>query len=140
MCQTLGLNQVKPWSSPQISSNMAKSLRSKRRRKMRAIKRVRYGAKELERLKETLGHGDVKKEIDEVMAEVSEVVTVTETKKIKEKAKEKDIEAVQMDDDTVKHTYSAKTMKDQYGSYPVWMNQRKINKKKKARKGRPKRK
>lgn len=34
---------------------MAKSLRSKWRRKCRAIKRERYGAKELERLKKTLG-------------------------------------------------------------------------------------
>lgn len=119
---------------------MAKSIRSKRRRKMRAIKRVRYGAKELERLKKTVGHEDVKKEMDEVMTEVAEVVTVTETKKLKEKAKEKVDEPEQMDDDTVRHKYSSKTMKDQYGSYPVWMNQRKINKKKKARKGRPKRK
>lgn len=34
---------------------MAKSLRSKWKRKCRAIKRERYGAKELERLKKTLG-------------------------------------------------------------------------------------
>jgi hypothetical protein len=33
---------------------MAKSLRSKRKRKMRAIKRERYGKKELEMLKETV--------------------------------------------------------------------------------------
>lgn len=33
---------------------MAKSLRSKRQRKMRAIKRVRYGEKELARLKKML--------------------------------------------------------------------------------------
>lgn len=33
---------------------MAKSLRSKRKRKMRAIKRVRYGEKELKKLKEIL--------------------------------------------------------------------------------------
>lgn len=34
---------------------MAKSLRSKWRRKCRAVKRVRYGEKELARLKKTLG-------------------------------------------------------------------------------------
>jgi len=33
---------------------MAKSIRSKWRRKMRAIKRIRYGAKELDRLKTML--------------------------------------------------------------------------------------
>lgn len=34
---------------------MAKSLRSKWRRKCRAVKRIRYGEKELARLKKTLG-------------------------------------------------------------------------------------
>lgn len=39
---------------------MAKSLRSKWRRKCRAVKRIRYGQKELERLKKTLGIDDNK--------------------------------------------------------------------------------
>lgn len=33
---------------------MAKSLRSKHKRKMRAVKRIRYGQKELVKLKETV--------------------------------------------------------------------------------------
>jgi len=33
---------------------MAKSLRSKHKRKMRAVKRIRYGEKELVKLKETV--------------------------------------------------------------------------------------
>lgn len=37
---------------------MAKSLRSKRERKLRRIKRVRYGKKELQRLKTMLGITD----------------------------------------------------------------------------------
>lgn len=51
---------------------MAKSLRSKWRRKCRAVKRERYGAKELDRLKKTLGideNGDVE------MPDISEIVT-----------------------------------------------------------------
>ncbi|MCP6508340.1 hypothetical protein NL478_26605, partial [Klebsiella pneumoniae] len=40
--------------SPLVVGTMAKSLRSKWRRKMRAIKRIRYGAKELDRLKKML--------------------------------------------------------------------------------------
>lgn len=37
-----------------LDVNMAKSIRSKWRRKMRAIKRIRYGVKELDRLKKML--------------------------------------------------------------------------------------
>jgi hypothetical protein len=46
---------------------MAKSLRSKRKRKMRAIKRERYGKKELEMLKETVEGINTK---DEEMKEI----------------------------------------------------------------------
>ena len=47
---------------------MAKSLRSKRKRKMRAIKRERYGKKELEMLKQTVeGINNTK---DEEMKEI----------------------------------------------------------------------
>ena len=47
---------------------MAKSLRSKRKRKMRAVKRERYGKKELEMLKKTVTMGvDIK---DEEMKEI----------------------------------------------------------------------
>lgn len=123
---------------------MAKSLRSKWKRKMRAVKRERYGQKELERLKKTVGEDGVKKEIDVVMTDISEVVTVTDAKNITNKSKpKKDVIEIKdeekMDDDKIVHKYSSKTMKDQFGSYPVWMNQRKISKHKKARKGRPKR-
>lgn len=41
-------------SSARPDTAMAKSLRSKWRRKMRAIKRIRYGVKELDRLKKML--------------------------------------------------------------------------------------
>lgn len=53
---------------------MAKSLRSKWRRKCRAIKRVRYGAKELERLKKTLGI-DENGAQDVEMSEISKIAT-----------------------------------------------------------------
>lgn len=51
---------------------MAKSLRSKWRRKCRAVKRERYGAKELDRLKKTLAideNGDVE------MPDISQIAT-----------------------------------------------------------------
>lgn len=51
---------------------MAKSLRSKWRRKCRAIKRERYGVKELARLKKTLGI-DENAPTDIEMPEISEI-------------------------------------------------------------------
>lgn len=53
---------------------MAKSLRSKWRRKCRAVKRERYGAKELERLKKTLGISE-NASGDAEMADISEIAT-----------------------------------------------------------------
>lgn len=123
---------------------MAKSLRSKWKRKMRAVKRVRYGQKELDRLKKTVGQEGIKKEIDEIITDASDIVTVTDQKAISttsatnSKIQSTETTSEKMDDDTVPHKYNTKTMKDQYGSYPVWVHQRKISKKKKARKGRPK--
>lgn len=53
---------------------MAKSLRSKWRRKCRAVKRERYGAKELDRLKKTLGISENGTQ-DVEMSEISEIAT-----------------------------------------------------------------
>lgn len=53
---------------------MAKSVRSKWKRKCRAIKRERYGAKELERLKKTLGIKENGTQ-DVEMSEISDIVT-----------------------------------------------------------------
>lgn len=53
---------------------MAKSLRSKWRRKCRAVKRERYGAKELARLKKTLGIDEsTATEVD--MKDITEIAT-----------------------------------------------------------------
>ncbi|KAI4478350.1 hypothetical protein M0804_012004 [Polistes exclamans] len=111
---------------------MAKSLRSKWKRKCRAIKRERYGAKELAKLKKTLGideNGDVE------MSEITEIATVVGAHDIKESAKAKkndnaDTEEMEVDTGRV---YDKKTLRDQYGNYPVWMNRRKILKHKKGR-------
>lgn len=53
---------------------MAKSLRSKWRRKCRAVKRVRYGEKELAMLKKTLGI-DESGAPDSEMKEISDIAT-----------------------------------------------------------------
>ncbi|EFN75199.1 protein LLP homolog [Harpegnathos saltator] len=114
---------------------MAKSLRSKWKRKCRAVKRERYAAKELDRLKKTLGIDD-KAPKDVEMANLEEIATVVDAKQVR-----KDIEVKQsatttdgnyMEVENVR-VYNKKTLRDQYGNYPVWMNLRKINKHKKGR-------
>ncbi|XP_076640381.1 protein LLP homolog [Colletes latitarsis] len=115
---------------------MAKSLRSKWRRKCRAVKRERYGAKELERLKKTLGVNENGSQ-DVEMSEITEIATVVDAKTIKEneKAKQKNGKDGQgkMDVDSNVRVYNKKTMQDQYGNYPIWMNLRKVAKHKKGR-------
>ncbi|KZC10630.1 PREDICTED: protein LLP homolog [Dufourea novaeangliae] len=107
---------------------MAKSLRSKWRRKCRAVKRERYGEKELVRLKKTLGLTENGSH-DNEMKDISEIVTVVDAKALKETAKTNN---TNMDVDGGR-IYDKKTMLDQYGNYPVWMNSRKIAKQKKGR-------
>lgn len=62
---------------------MAKSLRSKWKRKMRAEKRKKNAPKELARLKTVLGQGE-KGEI--TMKDVAEIATVVPPEKVKEKS------------------------------------------------------
>ncbi|XP_017888633.1 protein LLP homolog [Ceratina calcarata] len=114
---------------------MAKSIRSKWKRKCRAIKRERYGAKELERLKKTLGINDNDKKSQDVeMSEISEIATVVDAKKIKTAKEKKDTETENMEIDAGNgRIYNKRTLLDQYGNYPVWMNNRKIAKHKKGR-------
>lgn len=56
---------------------MAKSIRSKWKRKCRAIKRVRYGEKELERLKKTLANDPLNHKTEK-LEEIANVVTASE--------------------------------------------------------------
>ncbi|NXC51271.1 LLPH protein, partial [Penelope pileata] len=90
---------------------MAKSLRSKWKRKMRAEKRKKNAPKELERLKSILRtNGDV------VMEEVKEVATVLPAQ-----------EALRKQDDCKMDTgnkRNKKTLLDEHGQYPIWMNPR----------------
>ncbi|XP_051544889.1 protein LLP homolog [Myxocyprinus asiaticus] len=108
---------------------MAKSLRSKWRRKMRAEKRKKNAPKELARLKAVLGLGE-KGEI--TMKDVAEVATVVPAEKVKEKPDDG-----KMDLDSKRNK---KTMLDDQGRYPVWMSQRQAKKmkaKRMTKKGKP---
>ncbi|XP_074798198.1 protein LLP homolog isoform X2 [Natator depressus] len=89
---------------------MAKSLRSKWKRKMRAEKRKKNAPKELSRLKNIL-----KANADVVMEEVKEIATVITPEKVK------DQDEVKMDTQIKRNK---KNLLDQYGQYPVWMNPR----------------
>ncbi|XP_067855581.1 protein LLP homolog [Heptranchias perlo] len=98
---------------------MAKSTRSKWKRKMRAEKRKKNAPKELARLKSILGldgSGDIS------MNDVKEVATVVPCEKLKQKPPEGD------DDDSstmnVDKKRSKKTLLDVHGQYPAWMHPR----------------
>ncbi|XP_078532396.1 protein LLP homolog [Lissotriton helveticus] len=110
---------------------MAKSLRSKWKRKMRAEKRKKNAPKELARLKTVLsngGGGDV------LMEEVKEIATVVAPEKLIEKtdteASVPDEEGCKMDTDNKRNK---KSLLDEHGQYPVWMNPRQRKKLKRQR-------
>lgn len=114
---------------------MAKSIRSKWKRKCRAVKRVRYGKKELERLKKTLGIED-KNDVD--------MINLMETANIIQKTAphndNRNNDEPESMDTNQKRIFNPKTMRDQHGSYPVWMNQRRIRKNRKIEKKKNKKK
>ncbi|ODM91703.1 hypothetical protein Ocin01_14982 [Orchesella cincta] len=133
---------------------MAKSLRSKWKRRMRAEKRVRYGEKELDRLKTMLtnagdyqmvGEDSTQNTIPPPSTSAREPLAVSIVKRNKREVSRKsrkdeyqddqfemtpEDEALEEDEamsvDKAERVYSKRTMKDQFGNYPVWMNKRKI--------------
>lgn len=113
---------------------MAKSIRSKWKRKCRAVKRVRYGEKELVRLKKTLGIDENNQDV-EMRSSAATIVKVVPKRNMK-----LNVEKVQESNstDANKRVYDPKTMRDQNGCYPVWMNQRRIRKNRKIKKNKKK--
>uniref|UniRef100_A0A2K5LSR9 Protein LLP homolog n=1 Tax=Cercocebus atys TaxID=9531 RepID=A0A2K5LSR9_CERAT len=94
---------------------MAKSLRSKWKRKMRAEKRKKNAPKELSRLKSIL-----KLEGDVLMKDVQEIATVVVPKR-KHFFPSFYADDMKMETDIKRNK---KTLLDQHGQYPIWMNQR----------------
>ncbi|XP_029019037.1 protein LLP homolog [Betta splendens] len=109
---------------------MAKSLRSKWKRKMRAEKRKKNAPKELARLKQALS---LDKKVDSVMTD-AEIVTVVPAEKI---TKQTDVELQEAEGDGGKMDVdikrNKKTLLDEHGQYPAWMNQRQVKKLKSKR-------
>ncbi|XP_062990844.1 protein LLP homolog [Elgaria multicarinata webbii] len=108
---------------------MAKSLRSKWKRKMRAEKRKKNAPKELARLQRIL-----KSNTDVIMDEIKEIATVVPAEKVTEKKDPND--ETKMDMDTKRNQ---KSLLDEHGQYPIWMNPRQ-RKKLKAKRGKGKNK
>ncbi|XP_013859714.1 protein LLP homolog [Austrofundulus limnaeus] len=105
---------------------MAKSLRSKWKRKMKAEKRKKNAPKELARLKQALS---LDKKGEAEMADLQDIATVVPAEKIK---KQTDVEMAGEEEDDGKmdldNKRNPKTLLDKSGQYPVWMNQRQIKK------------
>nr|XP_048274556.1 protein LLP homolog isoform X2 [Myodes glareolus] len=98
---------------------MAKSLRSKWKRKMRAEKRKKNAPRELNRLKSIL-----KVDGDALMKDVEEIATVVVPKQCQEKMQcvvEGEKDDMKMETEIKRNR---KTLLDEHGQYPVWMNQR----------------
>jgi len=89
---------------------MAKSLRSKWKRKMKAIKRVRYGEKE---------RAVLEKMIDDAKTSGS----LKTAQDIKDDAM----------DTTAKSEHNHKTYLNEHGNYPKWMSRKKVDKLKKVK-------
>ncbi|KAI1286324.1 Uncharacterized protein HDE_11050 [Halotydeus destructor] len=113
---------------------MAKSLKSKRARQNRQFKRIRYGAKERLKL-DMMVKAAEDKEANE--ADTTSAIQFVDVSFSKGSAVDDSTDKMEVD---VKKR-SARTLLDENGTYPVWMNQRKIalHKKKLARKIKKKR-
>jgi len=111
---------------------MAKSKRSKRKRKLRAVKRKKNEPKELARLVKTIGADSGKMLIQDVV--MSDLVTVTDASAVKEKLQqERNISSdpgAEMEVSEPPSKFSRRTLRDEHGQYPAWMNQRAIQKRK----------
>ncbi|XP_031169334.1 protein LLP homolog [Sander lucioperca] len=105
---------------------MAKSLRSKWKRKMRAEKRKKNAPKELARLKQALS---LDKKGEATMTDIQEIATVVPADKIK---KQTDADMVEVEGEDGKMELDSKrnkkTQLDENGQYPGWMNQRQAKK------------
>lgn len=122
---------------------MAKSLRSKWKRKCRAIKRERYGKKELARLKKTLGIDNEQNTNKDVnMQDISDMVNLSSAQEIKEKKDGKaDNIMGNKEMEEIKSKFNSKTLRNENGAYPIWLHPRKIkgaSKKAKKAKGKGK--
>ncbi|KAF4517783.1 hypothetical protein B566_EDAN002988 [Ephemera danica] len=110
---------------------MAKSLRSKWKKQMRAAKRVRYGLKELEKLKAIVAtHTLPQPENQTGSDDISDIATVVDARTVCDAKRDamttENAGDETMDVDKAKPKYNRRTMKDENGKYPVWLSKRRI--------------
>ncbi|KAH7637015.1 protein LLP homolog [Dermatophagoides farinae] len=104
---------------------MAKSIRSKQKRKMRAIKRVRYGQKELKRLVEMVK----KSEQNEKQAqEEMQAIAVKKFQIDVDENPNQNSDYISMETD--QNERDKKTLLNKFGQYPDWMNGRRLKRQK----------
>jgi len=115
---------------------MAKSLRSKWKRKMRAVKRNKNEGRVMKQLKETLTKDQII--MTEDMVKYQELDQVLKTKQEKEEQEkqqqQEEVAGASMDVDSKR---DKKTLLDANGQYPEWVNCRqakKLREKRKAKK------
>lgn len=111
---------------------MAKSLRSKWKKKMRAVKRTKNEVKVLKKLKETL-----KNEGKVIMTPAMvRFAKLDELRKAKKEAEMKESTQSGASDEAMEADVkrSKVTLLDQNGQYPSWMNQRQAKRLRAARK------
>ncbi|XP_078676713.1 protein LLP homolog [Branchiostoma floridae x Branchiostoma belcheri] len=121
---------------------MAKSMRSKRKRMFRALKREKYAKKELVKLKQLLGVGDQEmKEAGSTEAGATEGGNKTTQESTSTENTGMEVvseETGKMDVDrktSGKKNISMKDLRDEHGTYPVWVSGRQIKKAKARRQG-----
>ncbi|KHN87715.1 Protein LLP -like protein [Toxocara canis] len=124
---------------------MAKSIRSKFKRKMRAIKRKRIEPRELKRLEATVARlpaetiAEAVMETEERQKEAIESATVARlpAETIAEavmETEERQKEAIESMETDTKGSINLKTMKKADGTFPSWLSQRKVKQVKKKQK------
>merc|ERR1712141_365894 len=117
------------------SNTMARSLRSKWKRKMRAVKRVRYGEKENKVLDKMIKNTEDRKKILETVTESCKMLRCNigncTLKHGPQPLGEPSLDVVTTGDDKMDTTgpmkkFSTITKRDERGTYPAWMSKRKI--------------
>merc|ERR1712135_28754 len=117
---------------------MAKSLRSKWKRKMRAIKRVRYGEKENKVLEKMVHNTEERKKLLDSVTETCKMLRCNigncVLKHDPQPLGDTSSTPIAADDDmdcTAKaKNYSSKSKRDEHGTYPAWMSNRKTKQQK----------
>ncbi|XP_075229218.1 protein LLP homolog [Lycorma delicatula] len=111
---------------------MAKSLRSKRKRKMRAEKRERYGKKELERLKTMLEKAKSGEDTDVKFVTVESLKSdARDAIEVEEKDDKTNVAEFSGDKDLEPMEVVGEKKKGQKGRFPIWYSNHKIKKMKK---------